>query len=272
GAMGGAEAAAGARGWARVIEAANEAGPGAEIGVAARLIGGGRFWGRDADKLFPAASTIKVPILVALARAADAGRLGMDDRLRMQPQDIAGGTGVLAWMEPDLQLRLRDFAYLMIAVSDNTATNVLLRAVGLDRVGQTIGELGMRQTGWTHYFPDRAPEPGEPYNYTTASDLVLALTAIATGTAASPGRCEEMWALLSLQQDRDRLARWLPPGVAYGGKTGTLDGVVHDCGLIDTPAGTLAVAALTWNIVDRYRAEATIGAIGRAMVDEAMAM
>jgi beta-lactamase class A len=268
--MDGAGAAAGARGWARVLEAANEAGPGAEIGVAARLVGGGRFWGRDADKLFPAASTIKAPILIALARAVDAGRLGWDDRLRILPDDVAGGTGVLAWMQPDLQLRLRDFAYLMIAVSDNTATNVILRAVGLDRVGQTIGDLGMRQTGWVHYFVGRAPEPGAPYNYTSASDLVMALTAIATGKAASAAGCEQMRALLSLQQDRDRLARDLPPGVGFGGKSGTLDGIVHDCGLLDTPAGTLAIAALTWNIVDRYRAEATIGAIGRAMVDEVM--
>jgi beta-lactamase class A len=270
--MNGADAAAGARGWARVIEAASEAGPGAEVGVAARLIGGGRFWGRDADKLFPAASTIKVPILIALARAVDAGRLGMDDRLRIQPQDIAGGTGVLAWMQPDLQLRVRDFAYLMIAVSDNTATNVILRAVGLDRVGQTIGDLGMRQTGWVHYFLGRSPEPGQPYNYTSASDLVLALTAIATGKAASPAGCEEMRALLALQQDRDRLARDLPPDVAFGGKSGTLDGIIHDCGLIDTPVGMLAIAALTWNIADRYQAEATIGAIGRALVDEVMDM
>jgi beta-lactamase class A len=266
--MGGADAATAARGWARVLEAANQAGPGAEIGVAARLLGGARFWGRDADKLFPAASTIKVPILIALARAVDAGRIGMDDRLRVQPDDIAGGTGVLAWMQPDLQLRVRDFAYLMIAVSDNTATNVILRAVGLDRVGQTIGDLGMRQTGWVRYFLGRAPEPGDPYNYTSASDLVLALGAIATGKAASPARCEEMRSLLYLQQDRDRLARWLPPNVGFGGKSGTLDGIVHDSGLIDTQAGTLAVAALTWNVADRYRAEETIGAIGRAMVDE----
>jgi beta-lactamase class A len=232
------------------------------------LIGGGRFWGRDADKLFPAASTIKVAILIALARAVDAGRIGLDDRLRVQPEDTAGGTGVLAWMQPDLQLSVRDFAYLMIAVSDNTATNVVLRVVGLDRVGQTMGDLGMRQSGLVRYFLGRAPEAGSPYNYTSASDLVLALGAIATGKAASPGQCEEMRSLLMLQQDRDRLARDLPPGVAFGGKSGTLDGIVHDSGLIEMPAGTLAIAVLTWNIADHYQAEATIGVIGRAMVDE----
>ena len=93
--MGGTAVASLAHGWARVIEAAREAGPGAEIGVAARLIGGGRFWGRDADKLFPAASTIKVAILIALARAVDAGRIGPHLGKAKEPEVTAPAVPVM---------------------------------------------------------------------------------------------------------------------------------------------------------------------------------
>lgn len=257
-----------ARGWERAIDLARLSGAGAHAAIAARLVGTERFWGREPDRIFPAASTIKVAVLAAVARAVDAGRVSFDDVARVQSHQVAGGSGVLASMRPDLALSLRDFAYLMIAVSDNTATNALIDAIGIGAVQATIRSLGMRQTGLNRRFLGHSPGAGEPENYTSAGDLVNLLTAIALDRAASPARCAEMRALLALQQDRDRLARRLPAGISFGGKSGSLPGLIHDCGLIGTPAGTLAIAVLTWGIADPYAAEETIGRIALAMVDE----
>jgi beta-lactamase class A len=247
---------------------AAEAGEGVEIGVAAHWVGTTRRWSLAGDDPFPAASTIKLAILVALFREVDAGRLDLNERLAVDAAAPVPGSGVLGWLSPGLSLSLADLAYLMIAVSDNTASNLLLEAVGMDRVGVTIADLGLRATALNRRFLGRAPDPGEPENVTSAADLVSLLTAIAEGTAATPTSCERMRALLALQQDRDRLARYLPSGVEFGGKSGTLPGLAHDAGLLSTPGGTLAIAVLTRGFSDPYLAEGTIGAMGVAMLDE----
>ena len=97
------------------------------------------------------------------------------------------------------------------------------------------------------------------------------LSLIATGRAASDAMCEEMQTLLQLQQDRERLARYLPANVGFGGKSGTLAGIIHDCGLLATPNGTIAAAVLTWNVQDRYNAQTLIGRIGTSLIDEVWA-
>ena len=76
-----------------------------------------------------------------------------------------------------------------------------------------------------------------------------------------------MRATLSLQQHRDRIPRLLPETWTYAGKTGSLPGLVHDAGLVTKPRGALALAVLTRGIADRWQADATIGAVARAVVD-----
>ncbi len=258
-------------GWERVRRLAEETGEGVEIGVAAHWVGTARRWSLAGDEPFPAASTIKLVILVALFREVDADRIDLNARLAVDSVAPVPGSGVLAWLSPGLTLPLTDLAYLMIAVSDNRASNLLLDAVGMDRVGATIAGLGLRATALNRRFLGRAPDPGEPENVTSAADLVTLLTAIAEGTAATPASCERMRALLALQQDRDRLARYPRPEVEFGGKSGTLPGLAHDAGLLSTLDGTLAIAVLTRGFSDPYLAHATIGAIAGAMVDETSA-
>ena len=256
------------RGWARVLSLAQEADDGVELGVAARLVGTSHRWELEAERPFPAASTIKLAILVALFREVDAGRLDLAATRRVEPAAAVPGSGVLAWLRPDLVLPLEDLAYLMVAVSDNTASNLLLDAIGFDCVQSLITDLGLDGTALNRRFIGRAPRPGEPENWTTAADLATLLAAIAADTAASPAGCARMRALLALQQDRDRLARRLPPAVAFAGKSGSLPGLAHDAGLLSTPAGPLAVAVLSRGFADPYAAHETIGAIAVAMLEE----
>lgn len=255
-------------GWARVLALAQDAGIGAEIAVAARLVGTDRAWALRADRLFPAASTIKLALLVACFREVDAGRLDLDAPRLVDPAAVVPGSGVLAWLRPGLRLPLADLVYLMVAVSDNTASNLLLDAVGPDRVRATIADLGLVGTALNRRFLGRLPLPGEPENLTAAVDLAALLAAVAAGTAARPASCGRMRLILALQQDRDRLARRLPSEIAFAGKSGSLPGLVHDAGLLGTPVGPLALAVLTRGLPDPYAAEELIGQIALAMVDE----
>ncbi len=252
----------------QVIGVARDDAPDAEVLVAAHVVGSERRWRVGATRVVPAASTIKTAILVALYRAIDAGALTLDDRYPVAASARVPGSGVLTWMRPDLVLSLADLAYLMIAVSDNTASNLVLGALGLDRVQATIVELGMHRTELRRPFLGRSVAPGEPDNLTCAADLVTLMSAIAAGTAATTESCERMRATLALQQDRGRLARFLPATARFAGKSGSLDGIVHDSGLLDTPSGPLAVAVLTRGFPDPYAAEALIGRIAEVLVAE----
>ena len=214
---------------------------------------------------FPAASTVKVAILVALARALDAGAISLADRLPVRPEQVVRGTGVLLDMQPGLTLPVADHAYLMIAISDNTASNVLIDALGLPTIQRTIAELGLRALALNRRFLGRLPDPGEPENYASAADLARLFALIARDEAASPPRCAWMRELLAKQQFRERLARCLPDGVAYAGKYGTVGQYAHDAGLVTGPRGTIAIAVLTADFPIVYMADAFIGAVGRAV-------
>lgn len=257
-------------GWERVVALTRTAAEhGAQVAVAARAVGSDRTWRHDGDRPFPAASTIKLAVLVALFQEVDAGRLDLERLVPVVPGAVVGGSGVLAWLRPGLALPVADLAYLMIAISDNTASNLLIDLIGIERVGAAIAGLGLAGTALNRRFLGRTPGSGEPENVTTAADLVALLSLIAGDRAASPASCARMRELLTSQQDRDRLARRLPPGVDFGGKSGSLPGLAHDAGLLGTPGGSLAVAVLTRGFADPYAAHELIGQIARALVDEA---
>lgn len=257
------------RGWAEVERLATGAGSGRTVAVAARRLSDGRTWRWNGDRLFPAASTIKVPVLVALHRAADAGEIDLRERRGIAPADRVVGSGVLTWMSPHLALPLEDFAYLMIAISDNTASNVCIAAVGRERVQETMAALGMTASRLERRFLGRLPTPDEGENRVTADDLVALLAAIGEDRAASPAACARMREVLGLQQYRDMLPRRLPEGVGFAGKSGWLPGLAHDCGLLTGPGGTLAAAILTEGFDDPYEAHELAGAVGAALVEEA---
>jgi len=263
-----AQITASGRGWNEIEAAVRQLPTTDVVSVAAHLVGTSRRWALAADRPYPAASTIKLAILVALFQEVDAGRLRLTDACLVDPDAVVPGTGVLFALQPGLTLPVADLAYLMVAISDNTASNLLLGLVGIERVRQTIGDLGMAATVLGRRFLGRSPATGAPENLTTATDLVTLLTAIAENRAASPAACARMRDLLARQQDRDRLARWLPADTPFGGKSGTLPALVHDSGLIETPAGMLAVAVLTRGFADPYAADAFIGEVALAMLDE----
>jgi len=171
---------------------------------------------------------------------------------------------VLAEMAPDLTLTVADLAYLMIAISDNTASNAVIRLVGRPAVNAHLDTLGVTGIDLGRPFLGRLPRSDEGENHVTANGLADVLSLIATDRAASPATCAWMRGLLMRQQHRDRLGRDLPIGVAFGGKSGSLPGIAHDAALLDGPGGMVAVVVLTEGVEDEFAAGAATGRVGRA--------
>lgn len=248
--------------WDEVRQLVDGVPAGVTVTVSAHLLGTNERFARRGDERMPAASTIKVALLIALAEAVDANQLDLTQRASVSPADKVAGSGVLNWLHDGLTLTLGDLAWLMIAVSDNTASNMLIDRLGVDAINATCTRLGATGTQLNRYFM-RQQGPDD-HNIVTAEDLVTLLAAIAENRAAAPEGCAWMRRILAQQQDRDRLARHLPPRVTFAGKSGWQPGISHDSALLTGPGGTLAIAALTQGFTNTYEANALLGRIGHA--------
>lgn len=253
--------------WKRIGEIVGARPDGTRVAVTAFDPGSGETFEIDGEQEFPSASTVKILILAALARAFDDGRLKPTD-MRTAPADIRlTGSGVVNWLDPDLALTLRDHGWLMTAISDNSSSNVCIDAVGLDAISDLGTELGAGATKLGRMFMDRNIPPGPPNNRATTNGLVAILKAIENDTAASANQCAWMRRCMDDQQHRDRLARHLPEDVHYRGKTGTIDKIAHDCGVLVGPNSKIIIAVLTQGFDNPYDADRLIGRIGTAIAD-----
>jgi beta-lactamase class A len=255
--------------WSNVESAVKSAEQGGVIGVS--VIGpDGSRWSHNGDRKFRAASTVKIPLMIEIFRQIDRGERTLDDMHVLRAGEKAMGSGVLLHMHDDIEITLRDLIYLMISISDNTATNVLIDYATMPAVNKTIGELGMTGSNLGRAMKGRPAVPGEEENWATPDDYTLVVKAILDGTAASEGSCAEMKEMLRKQQNSRRIARFLPEddSITWGTKTGSIKGVTNDAGFVTTPAGTLFVAVFCEDLADQHAGEAAIGEITRAALED----
>jgi beta-lactamase class A len=253
--------AAGRDCWQRTRSVIAQSPPEATVAVAARDRDSGATLEHCAQRSFPAASTVKLLILAAVDRSVRRGERTLTDLIEVRQDQKVAGSGVLNWLRSDLRLSVRDLSWLMIAISDNTASNLLMDVVGLDAIADIQTSLNLQGTKLARHF--MKPVLGGPQNLATAADLVTVLDAI----QADPGSAW-MMELLDEQQVRDRLARHLPESVSFAGKSGWQTGISHDSGVLRGPHGAVTVAVLTEGFGDSHEAAAYIGAIGRAIVED----
>ncbi|GGS28233.1 serine hydrolase [Deinococcus knuensis] len=209
----------------------------------------------NGDRVFPAASTIKVPLLVMALQAAQRGDLSLEDRVVLKAADRVPGAGVLHELGAGLALSWQDVLTLMIIVSDNTATNLTIERLGVDAVNRWLGAHGLNGTrlvGKLQLPPDQRNEAqrrGER-NATTARDQAGLLRRLLAGDLLDPTHTALALGILERQQYRDLIGRGVPadpdgePLYRVASKSGELAGVHHDVGVIFTPR-PLLVALLT---------------------------
>lgn len=251
--------------WGQVEEAVRGAERGGIVGVTVIGPNGDRF-AHNGDRRFKAASTVKIPVMIAVYRQIDAGRRSLDDVYALRAEDKTPGSGVLLHLHDGIPLTLNDLIYLMISISDNTATNVLIDMAGIEPVNDVMRELGMTGSNLGRKMKGRAAQEGEPENWATPNDYAAVTQAILAGQAASASACDQMIAMLEKQENRRRIARYLPEreDIRWGTKTGSITGVTNDVGFVTTPRGTLIVSAFCEGFADQHVGEQVIGDISRA--------
>jgi beta-lactamase class A len=202
------------------------------------------------DEPFPSASLIKVPLLVEVMAQVERGRLRLDDPIVLLEIDKQPGSGVLHLLDAPHHLTVRDAAALMIALSDNTATNLLIDKVGIRPVNERMDSLGLPRTTLhsktflrsTSIAMDSSAVWG--LGVTTPLEMTRLLAMIRREEVVSPEASRTMLSLLEDQFYGSGLPRYLPPGsVAH--KTGDLDASRHDCGVVITDDAEYAICVMT---------------------------
>jgi beta-lactamase class A len=254
--------------WSRVEEVVAAVSQTGTVGVS--LIGpDGARWHQFGDRKFPPASTLKIPVMVEIYRKVDAGEFSLDEPWTLADEDRVMGSGVLTHMRSGAAITYEDLMYLMVSISDNLATDVLINKAGLEAVNRTMADLGMKNShlgGTIRMLFDGTAEPSAA----TPNDYAGAIAAILDGHAASAASCEAMTKMLEKQQNHRRIARYLPPQmplsseIRFGSKTGTTRGVCNEAGFVMGPNGRLVIAVYTENYPDTHTGEQVIGEIARA--------
>ncbi len=250
---------------ANVTRQAEDAG--GTIGVAVVAPAGDRF-SYNGDRKFGAASTVKIPLMIEIFRQIDRGERSLNDEYVLTAEDIAIGSGVMLHLHHGMAFTLNDLIYLMISISDNTATNILIDMAGMNAVNDTMRSLGMNDSNLGRKMKGRPAQADEQENWATPEDYVTAVQALLAGTAASSDSCHKMLAMLEKQQNSRRISRYLPEGkgIRWGSKTGSVKGVTNDVGFITTGVGTLVMAVYCEAMPDQHLGEKAIGDISRAVM------
>ena len=250
--------------------------PGARVAVAYRDLGGADTLFIGADTSFHAASTMKVPVLVELFRAAEQDRVRLDDSLLLVNRfasivdgspyalDAGDDSDSALYARVGMRVPVRELAERMIVRSSNLATNALIPLVDGERVTRT-----MRSLGASRLMVRRGVEDGPAYarglnNTTTARDLATVLGAIERGTAASRASCDAMREILLRQEFNGEIPAGLPPGTRVAHKTGSITATLHDAAIVYPPGrAPYVLVVLTGGIPDARVARALIADIAR---------
>ncbi|CAN7397891.1 serine hydrolase [Rossellomorea sp. LjRoot5] len=222
----------------------------------------------DGDRSYSAASLIKIPILLEAFRQAQEGKISLSDMVTIPKEGRVGGAGVLVSLSDHLTLTIEDLLTLMIIVSDNTATNLLIERLGLNSIQELCNTIKLKHTRLLRKLMDfKAMEQGLN-NYTSALDIISCLKMMDIGTEYSQTSREKMLRILQQQQFDTKLPSRMDREAVYiGNKTGELPGIEHDCGIIKFRDKTAYVAVLIDELGESETGEDTIAQIGKLICD-----
>lgn len=206
------------------------------------LVSGERFE-RLQDEVFPLASTIKLAILYELFRQSEDGKVNLDEVRSLDKRHVVGGSGVLVELTAPA-MSLRDYATLMVVVSDNTATNLLIETLGMANVTRRMNELGLKTLQLRRKMIDLAAAERGDENVGTANDLARLLTMIYRSEGLKRTSSDAIIAILRKPKP-SAMRDGVPGAVPVANKTGTLDGVEADAGIVYLAGRPYVFVALT---------------------------
>ena len=205
----------------------------------------GNVWTRNAGEAHPGASTLKLAVFLRLLQLVDDGRIDLNHPIRLRRWHQVGGCGVLQYFSPETTLSVGEVATLMVILSDNTATNMIIDLTGLGAVNNLVASLpgasGLTRIHRYYGKPSMALPDGIHHTaMATANDLATIYREVLAGNILGPVGRHAFWQTLLRQQDRAMAPRQFAPDILIAHKTGAIDGVRNDVAVFWIPDPTVA--------------------------------
>lgn len=214
------------------------------IGVHVCDLATGTEFGVNSNERFPTASTIKMHVLAKFMQLVEAGELDLDATVRVQGAgDGVSGSGILFYLADPVELTWRNIAILMIALSDNTATNICIDRCGIDAVNAMLDGLGLHDTRLMRRMIDQPAAQADRDNFATPRELVAFLRMLRGGQPSAQSAAAALDMLLLPKNDL--LRRAIGDDVPIANKPGQVPGAWCDAGLVLLPRRPYAVALMT---------------------------
>ncbi|MDB5353303.1 MAG: beta-lactamase class [Planctomycetota bacterium] len=222
------------------------------VSLAVKNLKTGESFRVRADEVMPTASLIKFAVMVEAYRQESDGRIDMNATVTLTKADKVPGSGLLTSHFSDgATFPLRDAIRLMIAFSDNTATNLVLDRIGITSTAETMEKMGYPNTKIhskvfrrdTSKFPERSKQFG--LGSTTANEMIRLLESLERGELVNKAASTAMLDHLRACDDRAKFPRFLPPSARLAFKTGSVDDIRTAAGIIETRSGPVAVCVLS---------------------------
>ncbi len=231
------------------------------VWIYAKNLDTGKDFSLRGDEQVRTASTIKLPIMAETFRQVESGKLKWTDELVVTKDNKKGGSGILFEFSDGTKIDLKTAVHLMIVVSDNTATNLVLDQVTSDSVNDFMDTLGLKQTrslrkvfggGESKILLTDEKMKAFGLGVSSPRDMVKLLEMLENGKLVSKEASAEMLAILKRQQYKDGIGRGLSGAVQSASKSGSLDKLRSDVGIIYTPRGRIAMAITTDDMPDVF--------------------
>jgi beta-lactamase class A len=251
------------------------------MGLAVKDLTSGETFFIHGDEIMPQASSIKIAVLANLYLQAQQGKLKLTEEYVVRQEDLVSGSDIMLGLTPgQTRLTLRDLATMMVAVSDNSATNVLIRRVGMENVNSMLDSLGLHATRLRRQMMDLKAAGEGRENVSTPREMMTLLETIYRGKLLNKELTADFIKMLSTHKESS-LLQGLPDDVAAASKPGELEAVRNDSGIVllkgrpyilcvmttylkderDGSAAIRKISALTYNYFDRLARASEYGRV-----------
>jgi beta-lactamase class A len=215
------------------------------MGVAIEDLTSGDHFFLHEDEVFAQASSIKITVLANLYLQVQEGKLKLTDPYTVQTSDLVPDSDIMGGLTPGVTLlTLRDLATMMVAVSDNSATNVLIDRVGMANVNAMLDSLGLTHTRLRRKMMDLQAAKEGRENISTPREMMTLLDAIYRGKVLNKQSTADFFQILSTNKD-SFIPRDLPADLKVANKPGELEGVRNDSGIVFVEGRPYVICVMT---------------------------